>query len=520
MKIIEPISALIPWESYDYQGHIALYITLKKIDELLVVGESLESYNLQIEGEEDFSLLKDNTYISLHQVKVGKVALKDNDKFAFIIELIENDNAKGYFHINRSEKIPTDFCKRTLDHITLIRSELKKRVVSKSDFEKDTELSDYIVIEEIKKNSAKASTYKILDYVLEHEYDANHDIVVVKAAVQAIDEKLADYYDMIKSLIDDPKISDPDKEYLCVYSERFNTNREIRNEAIKIIIKILNDRKPEYSIFVNEEYAEFVYNRLFLFMKETITNYLEESVKSEKCLMEFDDIYELVLENYKENFNTEEYQYYQVLRAFADAYADYPQNVRTSCKELSCNDCDNSAACNLCEQMKKLFSYDDASKIKAIHNLIMFKPEKGKNNNLPSDSLISYLLCDVLKEVSKMKLTNSNVFQAIKNDIDIYRLTLDESRDQYEILKKLQNFISNEADKSLLYEAEVLITDRLDEKMLLFNEDRVTVLGERELAELRNNNVSSTSIDEIKKEYNRPKVIRLININTAIGELK
>lgn len=109
MKIIQPISALIPWESYDYQGHIALYVTLKKIYELLNNSETLTGYELQIEGEEDFSLLKDSMYISLHQVKAGTVDLKNKDKFTFIIELLENDKADGFFHINSSEKIPKDF---------------------------------------------------------------------------------------------------------------------------------------------------------------------------------------------------------------------------------------------------------------------------------------------------------------------------------------------------------------------------------------------------------------------------
>lgn len=520
MKMIEPISALIPWESYDYQGHIALYITLKKIDETLSYGEALEPYNLQIEGEEDFSLLKDGQYLSLHQVKAGKVDLNDNDKFAFVIELLENDNAKGYFHINKSAKIPTNFCEKTLNHITLIRDELKKRVVSKSDFAEGTDLSDYIVVNEIAKNSKKASTYALLKSVIKHEYDSDYDIVNVKAAVKYVEDTLADYYKLIKKIVDDSKNCEPDSKYLCVYSERFDTNSEIRDEAIKLIIKILNARKPEYSTFVDHEYARFVYDRLFLFMKETITDYLKSSVKPEKCLMKFDEIYELILQNYVDDFNTEEYQYFQVLRAFSDAYADYPQNGRTSCKELNCSDCDDSIDCNLCEQIKKLFSNDDENKINVIHNLIMFKPEKGKNNNLPSDSLISYLLCDVLKEVSKMKLTNSNLFQTIRNDIDVYRLTLDESRDQYEIQKKIQNFISNEDDKSMLYETDVLITDKLDQQTLVFNEDRINVLGERELEELRDNNVSSTSVEEMKKESNRPKVIRLINKNTAIGELK
>lgn len=30
MLLIEPINAITPWEDYEYQGHIALYMALKK----------------------------------------------------------------------------------------------------------------------------------------------------------------------------------------------------------------------------------------------------------------------------------------------------------------------------------------------------------------------------------------------------------------------------------------------------------------------------------------------------------
>ena len=56
MMLIEPVNAISSWESYEYQGHIALYIALKNIYDLLQRGMSISGYDLQIEGEEDFSL--------------------------------------------------------------------------------------------------------------------------------------------------------------------------------------------------------------------------------------------------------------------------------------------------------------------------------------------------------------------------------------------------------------------------------------------------------------------------------
>lgn len=88
MGLIAPISAINSWEGYKYQGNVALYVILSHIKDILSKLDSLDGYEIQIEGEEDFALLKDGQYKSLHQVKLGAVDLDDNDKFAFIAEII------------------------------------------------------------------------------------------------------------------------------------------------------------------------------------------------------------------------------------------------------------------------------------------------------------------------------------------------------------------------------------------------------------------------------------------------
>ena len=519
MKIIAPISALIPWESYDYQGHIALYVSLENIYELLIKGEKLNNYELQIEGEEDFSLLKNNKYLSLHQVKAGKVKLDDNDKFTFLIELIENDTADGYFHINTSSKIPNDFCKKTLEQINNLLVDLKKKVILKEELGKDAELDDYLVYEEVPKNATKASVYSLIKYAVNTEHPEGYDIENVKKAVTDVANILNDYSKKIKSTIEDSLAVTPDTEYLEIYPKRFDTNSEIKEEAAGIIKKILLQVKPEYEMFLDDNYVKLVYDHLFLFMKGTITNHLKTKSSNDRCLMSFEEILRVISINYSDELNTKEYQYYLVLRAIADVYAMYPQEARTRCTEVNCHDCSKNNSCNLNIQIKEIFSKESMDQKNIIHNLILCEPEKGKSNNLPSDSLISDLLCDLLREITAMKLSDNNIVQAIKDNSEVYRLTLDESRNPSEIQKKIRQFISVEADKSLLYETDVLITDRLDEQNLIFNEDKINILGEKELEELRKYDVSSTSIDEMKKESNRPKVIRLINKDKAIGEL-
>mgnify|MGYP000917833195 CR=1 FL=1 len=97
MVLLESISAITSWEDYEYQGHMALYIALKKIYDLMVECVNVERYDLQIEGEEDFSIRENEQYITLHQVKAGAISLKPNDKFAFIIGILQNKAEYGYF---------------------------------------------------------------------------------------------------------------------------------------------------------------------------------------------------------------------------------------------------------------------------------------------------------------------------------------------------------------------------------------------------------------------------------------
>ena len=104
IPIVQPFNAITSWEDYEYQGHVALYYALKNILNLLQSCKSISGYELQIEGEEDFSIRKDTIYISLHQVKAGAVKLELNDKFSFIMGILQNEAKSGYFHISNGKK--------------------------------------------------------------------------------------------------------------------------------------------------------------------------------------------------------------------------------------------------------------------------------------------------------------------------------------------------------------------------------------------------------------------------------
>lgn len=57
------------WNGFNYQGKIALLVVLDKLLELKKNDDSIDDFNLELEWLEDFSIKKNNDYISIHQVK-------------------------------------------------------------------------------------------------------------------------------------------------------------------------------------------------------------------------------------------------------------------------------------------------------------------------------------------------------------------------------------------------------------------------------------------------------------------
>jgi hypothetical protein len=517
MLLIEPISAITSWEDYEYQGHIALYMTLKKIFDLLQSGKSISGYNLQIEGEEDFSIREDDKYITLHQVKAGAIKLEPNDKFSFIIGILQNKAEYGWFHISNGKKIPIDFVSTTLDYINMLKKQLNKKVIERKEIPATDKEDNYIVLDKVAGNHKKADVYSIIKYASKN----SKDIDKIKSTISDINNALDTYKSIMEKRIqifkkDNPSLND-DEAFVCAHKEKYDNAKEIRRKAYGVIVEILRMERPNY-IFVDVDYAALVYDQLMLYMKKRITDFYIEKNKNGKCILTFDEIVEQIVVDYHEKIDTVAYQYFQVLRSIYDAYAEYPSETWNNCTVSNCIDCQDSSVCNLYKQISILHnkSEDDINQI--IHNLILKTPQVGKSNNLPQDSLVSHLFLNLLDEIKTLGLEKSNVYEAIKDGIKKYRLTLDSSYSTNEFQQNLQTALKKEADRSVLYECDVLITDRLREEALFYNGSDVHVLTEKELNEI--NSITSSTVEKIKKDCIRPKIIRLIDKNIALGELK
>lgn len=517
MLLIEPISAITSWEDYEYQGHVALYIALKKIFDLLQQGKSISGYDMQIEGEEDFSIRKDNKYISLHQVKAGAIRLEPNDKFSFLMGILQNEAEYGYFHISNGKKIPEDFVSTALDYIGIMKNKLNKKVIEKKDIPATGNEDDYIVLDKVSGNHKKADVYSVIKYASGN----SKDITKIESTISEIDNALDRYKTIIEEKIEalkkDNTLLHDDEAYLCTHEEKYDNTKEIRLKAYDVIVEILRIKCPSYT-FVDVDYAALVYDQLLLYMKERITDFYIEKNRNGKCILTFDEMVEQIIVDYHEKIDNVTYQYFQVLRSIRDAYAEYPNEAWNNCVESNCKECKDSEICNLFKQISILNGKSETDKNQIIHNLILKTPQAGKSNNLPQDGLVSHLFLNLLDEIKTLGLGRNNVYEAIKDGIKTYRLTLDSSYDINEFQKNLRRELEKEADRTLLYECDVLITDRLCEETLFFNGGDVNVLTEKEINEI--SEMTSSTVEKMKKDCNRPKIIRLVNKNKALGELK
>jgi hypothetical protein len=93
------------WSGFNYQGKVALYHTLKYIDEKLAADSSFDfsEYSLIVENHEDFDIKGPGGFLSFHQVKAindTKFSTYENAILAMILQ-ISSDEFKdviGYLH--------------------------------------------------------------------------------------------------------------------------------------------------------------------------------------------------------------------------------------------------------------------------------------------------------------------------------------------------------------------------------------------------------------------------------------
>jgi len=520
--LIAPISAIPSWEGFEYQRHIALYIALKHIWEELESDneDNIKLYKLGIEGEEDFSIIKSDKYISLHQVKEGAVNLNDSDKACFILSVLQYNAHYAYFHIIPNVTIPIDFIGKTKKNMETLLVDLNKEVktieefieeitqletlhgkkIKKSDTLYEQTEAKYIVINKIISNTPKGSLYKIIDFACDGNKEKSN---VIKAIGDVVSE-LSEYDEKLRGKCD--------SDIWDIYNERFADPKSVIQNSCLIIAKVLEKVKPEGSIFYNETYYQFIYDRLVLLSKDVISKHNTRNKKN-SCKVEFFEMFNLIIKDHKAESNTTEYQYYELLQTIKEVFEKYPTSKRTDCAYDDCIACTTVEECNLYRQINEICSksYDDKKDF--LYKLLLRTP----NNDLPRDTVVNNLFITLLKRLDCLKYNESNVILAEKNE-EFYRLTLDENEYIEDFTEQLLTELNlHNADKFLIYESDVLITDRLNKPEFTYNQNNFNVMGTNELNEIED--ITSDSIERQKANYNKSKVMRIISKDIAEGEL-
>lgn len=88
------------WSGFNYQGKVALYYSLKCINEESI-EKDFSNYSLMLENNEDFEIIIDNAPISFHQVKAYEKSSYSKYSDALLeitLELSKNPNVIGKIH--------------------------------------------------------------------------------------------------------------------------------------------------------------------------------------------------------------------------------------------------------------------------------------------------------------------------------------------------------------------------------------------------------------------------------------
>lgn len=227
------------WNGFSYQGKVGLYVCLKLIVDALNKKENIDDfchkYSIEFEWLEDFSILKDDKYISHHQVKHYNEAAfsKYIDAFITIVSrqqgrISENDLFK---YVNHYAQVHTKGLNKDEYIETLVSKLIENNILDQD---------RYVIKNEVSKIVG---------------YDSN--------VMTAINQYLGDFENIKNQVLDgciyihtSKKITKPDKD-LCEYSEiikskvSLNSNSKRTLESHNILCSF--DTNTEYELALDDE---------------------------------------------------------------------------------------------------------------------------------------------------------------------------------------------------------------------------------------------------------------------------
>lgn len=481
------------WEGYEYQGHIALNYAIKNISDIIKKDnwkEEIKKYKIQVEGEEDFAIIKDGNYISLHQVKKGEENnLSREDKFCFVIGILQRKNAKGFLHFSNDRRISKGYF------------EITSEIIPEKIREIDSKINEInINLNIFKSDTTKSSVYQMLESVIEStNNDDIHD------ALTTLKEELNIYLKIVKDGKDD--------DYYEIYEKVFGESSDAKNSSRELMRDIIIVDNYEYMMFFNDSCADIIYSNLEKLLKEKLEEHNKNNIP---FVLEYEEIYNKITTDYYDKMDSPGRVYYDLWRVIKKTIINFKKTNTKTCIEEDCIECKQYSQCNLVSQINMIKQETPENKNKTMKNLIVYEPKTDSINYSIDYNTIKRFLLEFLFKIKKMRLNKNKVFSCEYNYLT-YRLSLINNYNLDDFLLDINKELRIPDNRLFIYENDVIITNHLSCDKVNCYSGKYTVVSNEELNEVCEA-LSKEFIDSTDSITNA-KEIRLIKNEEAIEEL-
>lgn len=381
MKSVFEHDATPTWSGFTYQGHIAIYLALNKICELMSsFGNSdwrtiASMYQLEVENWEDVAIIREDTrgicYLSIHQVKNWQ----KNDISAYQIPLIQlmlengymRKNGMGmpvaYLHISNPINEDEDTVKQSLQ-------EWKKRVIDFHDrlrafVDQDVEESDRKtfqtkVCDEIDKEpiALKRSSYKSLLSDTKRK-------IKESVTVEKIKEHIVTFLDDLEENIAIDRICDEVKIYQYDEGAVYCRPDEIYSKIVEQVQRYRQNAQSETPL-IKEQY-EYIADKLLSYMRRHILERHQlmqegENYSKQFSFQEIIVILDESIDDYEQKANIE-----ALRRVYDKVLFQY-------CKTICKHECDEKDSCE-CRLLNAQYSKVDLDDEDFIKMCFVYNPD-------------------------------------------------------------------------------------------------------------------------------------------------
>ena len=475
MKSVFEHDATPTWSGFTYQGHIAIYLALHKICELLSKPYNLDkrdiaaAYQLEVENWEDVAIIGEDGYLSIHQVKNMQETKISAYRIPLTQLMLENGYMRknnmgvptAYLHISNPVDEDEDAVRQALQdwQIRIIKFYDRLRAFAVQDVEEDgreafhKEICDEIGREPI---SLKRSSYESLLLDTKKRIEQSDTVDKTKDYVVAFLD------DLEKNMAID-RICDEVKLYRYDDGGWSCRPDDIYSKIVEQVRRYRQIAQPQTPL-IDAQY-EYIADKLLSYMRKHILerHRLMQEKRNYSKQFSFGEIIEILdksLDDYEEKANIE-----ALRRIYDEALFQYCRWI-CGCRE-ECEEKD-SCECRLLNAQYSKVDLDDEDFIKMCFG---FNPDCTKTLNdrcclnelLKRDGLQESVF-EVLRKIPDgYFMQKNNRIQIVINDLQNNALlTAISSNNARVVVAGIVGAINkNAAYVSPVFDADELITGRL-----------------------------------------------------------